>query len=255
MYLRYVALGVALAARPADGSGRIGMKTVAIVQSSYVPWKGTFEIIHDVDEFILFDDVQYTRRDWRNRNRIKTRDGLKWLTIPVEVSGNYKEVIHEIRVADDGWRKSHWNSLQHAYSKSPFFDKYRDRLEALYRDTHENSLSRINHRFLREMMDILGLDTKLSWSMDYAPVSGRKSERLIALCKAANATRYVSGPSARSYIDPQAFERAGIELTYMDFDGYPEYEQLYPPFCHEVSILDLIFIRGPAAGESIWGWR
>ena len=237
------------------GGSRIGMKTVAIVQSSYIPWKGTFEIIHDVDEFILFDDVQFTRRDWRNRNRIKTHDGLKWLTIPVAVSGNYEEVIHEIRVADDGWRRRHWNSLQHAYSKAPFFDEYRDRFEALYRDTKEDSLSRINQRFLREVMDILGLDTRLSWSMDYAPVSGRKSERLIGLCTAANATRYISGPSARSYIDPQAFEQAGIELKYMEFGGYPEYPQLYPPFCHEVSILDLIFMRGPDAGESIWGWR
>ena len=140
-------------------------------------------------------------------------------------------------------------------SSPPFFAEYRDRFEALYRDTKEDSLSRINHRFLREVMDILGLDTKLSWSMDYAPVSGRKSERLIGLCTAANATRYISGPRARSYIDPQAFEQAGIELKYMEFEGYPEYPQLYPPFCHEVSILDLIFMRGPDAGESIWGWR
>ena len=231
------------------------MKSVAIVQSSYIPWKGYFEIIHDVDEFVLFDDVQYTRRDWRNRNKIKTRDGLKWLTIPVVVRGNYEEVIHEIRVADDGWRNRHWNSLLHAYSKAPFFGMYRDRLEALYRDMREDSLSRINYRFVCEVMDILGLDTKLSWSMDYAPTGDRKSERLIALCKAANATRYVAGPSARSYLDAQAFGRAGIELKYMQFDGYPEYEQLHPPFCHEVSVLDLIFMRGPAAGESIWGWR
>lgn len=231
------------------------MKTVAIVQSSYIPWKGYFEIIHDVDEFILFDDVQYTRRDWRNRNQIKTKDGLKWLTIPVAVRGNYHEAIHRIQVADDSWRDHHWNMLQHAYSKAPFFELYRNRLEQLYRDMQEESLSRINYRFIREVMEILGLDTKLSWSMDYGPASGRKTERLIALCKAANATRYVSGPSARSYIGHQAFERAGIELKYMQFDEYPEYEQLHPPFCHKVSVLDLIFMRGSGAGESIWGWR
>ncbi len=221
-------------------------KKAAIIQSNYIPWKGYFDMINLVDEFILFDDVQYTRRDWRNRNLIKTPQGLQWLTIPVEVKGKYFQKICETRISDPGWAKSHWERIRHVYAKAPYFKTYQDQIAALYLETREDQLSQVNYRFLQAINEILGIQTRLSFSSEYADASG-KNEKLISLCKAVGATEYLSGPSAKVYIDPVLFEREGIRLSWMDYTGYPEYEQLYPPFEHGVTILDLLFHTGPEA--------
>jgi hypothetical protein len=221
-------------------------KAVAVVQSCYIPWKGYFDLINLVDEFILYDDRQYTRRDWRNRNRIKTPQGSQWLTIPVEVKGRYTQRIDETRISDPGWAELHWKTLTQNYSQAPFFDEYRDRFETLYRRADDPRLSAVNRAFLEDLCAILGIETPLSWSTDYE-ATGDKTERLVSLCRAAGATSYVSGPSARDYIDTSLFSEAGVELDYMDYSGYPEYRQLYPPFDHAVTVLDLIFNTGPEA--------
>ena len=221
-------------------------KTVAIVQSCYIPWKGYFDLINLVDEFILYDDRQYTRRDWRNRNRIKTPQGSQWLTIPVEVKGRYHQRIDETRVSDPDWAARHWKTLQHAYSATPHFDEYRDLVEGLYADPGGPLLSNINRRFLDALCDALGIETKLSWSTDYV-AEGAKTERLVSLCLAAGADMYVSGPRARDYLDQERFAEVGIGQKYIDYSGYPEYAQLHPPFDHNVTILDLIFNAGPEA--------
>src|SRR5438046_4323553 len=94
-------------------------RKAAIVQSNYIPWKGYFDLIRRVDEFILYDDVQYTRRDWRNRNLIKTPQGLRWLTIPVEVKGKYYQSIRDTKIADPVWAASHWQTIVHNYGRAP----------------------------------------------------------------------------------------------------------------------------------------
>ena len=221
-------------------------KTVAILQSNYIPWKGYFDMINLVDEFILFDDMQYTRRDWRNRNRIKTPQGPAWLTIPVEVKGRYFQAIKDTVVSDPAWAATHWKSLVHNYSRAPFFRQFSETIEELYISCTETSLSRINHRFLTAICGLLGIETSITWSMDYRLAEG-KTERLVDLCVQAKATSYLSGPAARDYIDPALFERAGIELQYADYSGYPEYPQLFPPFEHSVTVLDLLFNTGPDA--------
>jgi hypothetical protein len=223
-------------------------KVVAIVQSSYIPWKGYFDLVNWADEFILFDDMQYTRRDWRNRNRIKTRGGTLWLTIPVQVKGRFHQRIDETKVADSGWARNHWESLQHSYAHASHFAEYAPFFEKLYLGLQEEYLSRINFRFLRAICDLLGIATRLSWSAEYRSVAG-KTERLVHLCRQAGATEYVSGPSARDYLDERQFQDAGIKLRYADYSGYPEYHQLYPPFDHHVSVLDLLFNEGPHAGR------
>jgi hypothetical protein len=221
-------------------------KKVAIVQSCYIPWKGHFDLINMVDEFILYDDVQYTRRDWRNRNTIKTPKGAAWLTIPVDVKGKYFQAIKDTTVIDPGWNHRHWKSILHNYSKARYFGAYRELLEELYLGCNETSLSKINYRFVSAICQLLGITTKLSWSMDYE-LTGDKTERLIGLCKQANATEYISGPSAKGYMDEELFRYENIELRYMDYSGYPEHTQLYPPFDHNVSIVDLILNEGPDA--------
>jgi hypothetical protein len=223
-----------------------GEKRVAIVQSCYIPWKGYFDLINMVDEFILFDDRQYTRRDWRNRNRIKTPQGTQWLTIPVEVKGRYEQRIDETRVSDPAWAATHWKTLTHSYASAPHFDDYRGTVEALYDDASDPRLSIVNRMFLEAISGLLGIETTLSWSTDYE-AEGAKTERLVGLCRAAGATSYLSGPSAREYMDESLFDEAGIELEYMDYSGYPEYDQPHPPFEHAVTILDLLFSVGEEA--------
>src|SRR6266542_1166967 len=140
-------------------------KKVAILQSSYIPWKGYFDLINLVDEFILFDDMQYTRRDWRNRNIIKTPKGPIWLTIPVEVKGKYYQKIKDTIISDPNWGKTHWATVVHNYSKARYFAMYREVFENLYLNSEEKFLSRVNYLFLSAICEILGIKTKISWSM------------------------------------------------------------------------------------------
>jgi hypothetical protein len=231
-----------------------GAKTVAIVQSNYIPWKGYFDLINQVDEFILYDDRQYTKRDWRNRNRIKTPAGVIWLSVPVEVSGRYLQRIDETVVADPVWPARHWRTISQNYAGAPYFGEYRKVFEELYLGALPGRLSLINRRFIEVICGLLGIHTPLSWSNDYA-ASGDGTERLVQLCLAAGATRYLSGPAARAYIEPALFEAAGIELVYASYAGYPEYPQPHPPFEHSVSVVDLLFSMGPGASDCMLSFQ
>jgi len=222
------------------------MKKIAILQSNYIPWKGYFDIINSVDEFIFYDTEQYTRRDWRNRNKIKTPHGTIWLTIPVMVKGNFYQKISVTQVSDNKWRKKHWQAIKLNYSKAPFFNEYKEIFEELYLNSNEVYLSKINYDFIREINKILKINTKLSWSSDFL-ISGEKSEKLLNICLQTNADEYISGPAAKGYLDTELFESHNINVTWMDYSDYPEYDQLYPPFEHNVSVLDLIFNVGGEA--------
>lgn len=229
------------------------MKKVAVIQSNYIPWKGYFDIIHDVDQFIFYDDVQFTKNDWRNRNKIKTVNGLAWLTIPV--GKRIDRLICEVEMVDDDWRKKHWATVQQAYSRAPYFYVYRDFFEYVYREAQWSNLSSLNHFLISQISrEFLGIQTEFRDSREFQ-AEGEKLDRLIDLLKKTGASLYVSGPSAQAYINADEFQKAGIELIYKDYSGYPEYQQLYPPFEHGVSILDLLFNCGPSAPDFIWGWR
>lgn len=222
-------------------------KRVAIVQSNYIPWKGYFDLINLVDEFVLFDDVQYTRRDWRNRNLIKAPSGLLWLTIPVLVKGKYLQRIRDTRIGDRGWARQHWETLRHHYARAPHFRAVAPPLERAYAEAASlDCLSEVNRLFLQTICGMLGIRTRLSWSMDYDIVEG-KTERLLHLCLQTGASEYISGPAAREYLDESAFAAEGIAVRWMDYEGYPEYPQAHPPFVHGVTILDLLFNVGEEA--------
>jgi hypothetical protein len=223
-------------------------KRIAILQSNYIPWKGYFDLIRSVDEFILFDDVQYTRHDWRNRNKIKTRQGVRWLTIPVSTKGRFGATIQETFVGSPDWAAEHWQIIEWYYREAPFFSHFRDAIKNAYLECNELNLSRINHRFLGVICNLLGIATKISWSSDYEQIEG-KTQRLVGLCRQAGASEYLSGPAARDYIQPELFDAAGVGLRFVDYSGYPEYPQLFPPFEHGVSILDLLFNTGPDAPQ------
>ncbi len=222
------------------------MKKIAILQSNYIPWRGYFDIINMVDEFILYDCMQYTRRDWRNRNKIKTSQGLKWITIPVEVKGKYFQKINETKISDKEWGKKHWSIIKQNYSKAHYFNEFKDIFEELYLKCEEEYLSQINYKFIVTICDILGINTKIRWSSEFNLVEGQ-TEKLLGICKDCEADVYLSGPAAKDYFDEELAKKENIQVEWMDYSGYPEYNQLFKPFEHGVTILDLIFNEGTNA--------
>ncbi len=222
-------------------------RRIAIMQSSYIPWKGYFDLIRSVDHVVLYDDMQFTRRDWRSRNRIVTAQGLQWLSVPVEVKGKFNQRICDTRIADPRWHAKHWRTLQHAYARAPFFIQYRDALESTYASlAGEFSLSSVNRRLTEMICKLLGIDTPFSWSMDHPQRPGR-NDRLLSLCQHLGADEYLSGPSARAYLDTGLFASAGVSVLFADYRGYPVYPQGTEDFEHAVTALDLLFNTGPDA--------
>jgi hypothetical protein len=228
------------------------VKRVAVLQSNYIPWKGYFDIIHKVDVFVFHDDLQYTHLDWRNRNKIKTPGGVKWLTIPCGSSEQRK--ICEVAPSGSGWQEEHWRKIVSSYRSARFFKEYVDLLEDIYFDCTWDNLSLLNQYLIKRISrEWLGIETEFDDSQRYA-LEGKKKERLLELLVKVGATEYLSGPSAKDYLSERDTEALGIKLEWMTYE-YPTYEQLYPPFTHNVSIIDLVFNTGPRAAEYIWGRR
>lgn len=222
------------------------MKKVAILQSNYIPWKGYFDMIAAVDEFILYDDMQYTRRDWRNRNQIKTPQGVQWLTVPVLVKGKYHQKICETEIDGADWAAAHWKALAQNYRRAPHFVEIAAWLEPLYLGKTFTHISHLNRRFIEAICTYLGIKTTITNSWDYTLLDG-KTERLADLCVQAGGTEYISGPAAKDYVDEKVFSDLNINLTWFDYAGYPEYPQLWGEFAHGVTILDLLFNCGKDA--------
>jgi len=223
-------------------------KTVAIVQSSYLPWKGYFDLIAASDEFVLLDSVQYTRRDWRNRNRIKTPTGFCWLTIPVYSKGLFNAPICDIQVSDPRWAQHHWATIRCNFAGAPYFKEYSEPVEALYRTIGTPWLSEINVLFLRLFCRLLKINANITSCRDYAIQAGMDAtQRLVSICRQSRADTYLSGPSARTYLRSELFDQADIVVRYMDYSNYPEYSQRFGAFEHKVSIIDLLFQMGPRA--------
>ena len=228
-------------------------RRVAVLQSNYIPWKGYFDLIHDVDVFVFYDDVQFTKSDWRNRNRIKTSQGTQWLSIPTGIKIHQR--IDEVELTNTAWQARHWRTLLMNYGKCAHFGRYRDYFERVYLDRQWRSLSELNQTLIKKIsIDFLGIRTEFADSSLYAP-TGQKQDRLLSLLGQIGATCYVSGPAAQGYIAPERFSDSGIGLVWKDYGNYPEYAQRFPPFDHRVSILDLLFNAGPDAPWYIWGWR
>lgn len=222
------------------------MKKVAILQSNYIPWKGYFDMIAAVDEFILYDDMQYTRRDWRNRNQIKTPHSVQWLTVPVLVKGKYHQKICETEIDGADWASAHWKALTQNYRRAPYFVEIAAWLEPLYLGKTFTHISHLNRCFIEAICIYLGIKTTITNSWDYTLLDG-KTERLADLCLQVGGTEYISGPAAKDYVDEKVFSDLNIHLTWFDYAGYPEYPQLWGEFTHGVTILDLLFNCGKAA--------
>lgn len=217
---------------------------VGTIQSNFLPWRGYFDFIREVDLFIIHDDIQYTKGDWRNRNKIKTPRGAEWITVPVHYRQS-SQLIEETTIDySKPWARNMLNRIRDSYRKAPCFEPYFSELSELLLEPAA-SISELNFRLIRWVCSHLEIETPLTFSRQYHP-QGIKTERLIGLLKQVGATSYLSGPAARAYIVPELFDQAGIKLEYKVYE-YPEYEQLYPPFEPAVSVIDLLFMAGKEA--------
>ena len=217
------------------------MKKVAILQSNYIPWKGYFDVIAAVDEFVIYDDMQFTKNDWRNRNQIKTPSGLQWLSIPV--GQNINRRIRDVLLPANNWQEKHWKTLVLNYARAPFFDEIATLLQPIYLDKSLQSLSELNRKLIETICCYLEIHTIIKSSYDYDLGEG-KSERLVHICRQAGADIYLSGPAATTYLDEPLFKAAGISVEWFDYSNYPTYPQLWGEFAHNVSIIDLLFNCG-----------
>ncbi|QPF82996.1 WbqC family protein [Bradyrhizobium genosp. L] len=219
---------------------------VSIIQSCYIPWKGFFDLIGQCDQYVVFDSAQYAKRHWHNRNRIKTANGLAWLTIPVVTKGRFEQPIDEVEI-EKPWAEKHWRAIELAYRPAPFFDQFAPTLRTFYeRADAETRLTNVNELFLRGLAELLGLTTRIVRDSAY-PADGTKTTRLKTIASAAGADRYLSGPSARDYLDEAELADAGIATEWMGYEGYREYNQLHGGFEHAVSVIDLLLNTGPEA--------
>src|ERR1041385_6623407 len=223
---------------------------VVILQPSYIPWRGFFDQIRRADLFIFYDDVQYDKHGWRNRNQIKTAQGKQWLTIPVHSKGVTQGIaIKDVRIDwSKAWTENHLKALTFAYSKSPCFKDYLPLLESFF-NRRDECLADFTIETTILLSRELGIaSTRFLCSSELPGVNGVKTDRLIQILKQVGAKHYISGPSARDYIEKEKFDEAGITLEYIEYN-YSEYPQLYPPFDPYVTILDLLLMTGKEASQ------
>ena len=217
---------------------------VGIIQSNFLPWRGYFDFIREVDLFIIHDDLQYTKGDWRNRNRIKTPRGAEWITVPVSYR-HTSQLIEETAVDySTPWAQKMLNRIRESYRRAPHFETYFSELNDSLTQPCA-SISDLNLSLIHWVCRHLEIDTRIRMSREYHPL-GAKTERLIGILQQVKANTYLSGPAAQAYLIPEMFEQAGIQLEYKQYD-YSEYEQLYPPFDPAVSVIDLLFMKGEEA--------
>ena len=221
---------------------------VVVLQPSYIPRRGYFDQIQRADLFIFYDDVQYDKHGWRNRNQIKTSQGKQWLTIPVHSQG----ATHGLLIKDaeidwsKPWARNHWKALSFSYAKAPYFQCYASWLESFYL-REDRFLADFTIELTIALARELGIThTRFMRSSELAGIDGEKTERLVQILTRVGATHYISGPSATEYLEDGSLASAGITFEYIKY-GYPEYPQLYPPYDPFVSILDLLFMIGKDA--------
>ena len=227
------------------------MKKIAILQSNYIPWKGVFDMINMVDEFVFFEDVDYTKRDWRSRNKIPTPNGEIWLTVPVNKAERGTK-IKDISISHEtDWQRKHFLTITGNYKKAPFYKDFEFLLDDIYLKHQWEKLSEMNIYITKKIAEILGIRTSFVNSADLH-TNGTKDDKLIEICQKLEATHYLSGPAAKDYIIEDKFRDANIGLSYIKYDGYPEYKQLYGEFDHYVSVIDVLFNCGKEAPQNIF---
>ena len=218
------------------------MITVCIHQPDFIPWIGFFDRLIRSDILVILDNVQFLRRGWHHRDKIKTAHGPMWLTVPVKKKGRYTQLINQVEIDDShNWREEHLRSLQTWYGRAPYFSKYFPRLEKIYGMNHRLlvDLNVALLEFLAEAFDIR-IRRELASSLD---VTGRSTDLLVELVRAVGGDTYLSGLGAKAYLDESKFARAGICVMWQEFE-HPVYPQLFGEFIFGLSGLDFLFNCG-----------
>lgn len=229
------------------------MHKVAVLQSNYIPWKGYFDIIHDVDEFVFYDEVQYTKNDWRNRNLLLIGGKPHWITVPTGT--HIHQRILDVKIPNHIWQKKHYQTLCMNYSNTQYFKQYHSFFEDVFLGHCWDYLFELNRYLIEHIAkDFLGITTIFSDSRSYSS-TGERNEKLLSLLLSTGADVYISGLAAKAYLAEEEYKKAGIQVIWKDYSGYPEYPQSSKQFTHFVSILDLLFQVGDDAPYYIWGWR
>jgi len=220
---------------------------LSVHQPQYIPWLGYFHKIAKSDLFIFLDDVQYKKREFQNRNKIKTASGPLWLTVPVVTKGHYTQNIKDVLINnEEDWASDHLKSIEHNYSKAACFQEHRQFFQALYKKKHEmlidTSMEMINYS-----LNYLNIQTPVKMSSEFQ-IKSMSTQRIIDLCKAAGADTYLSGSGGRDYMDVSLFEKNNIKLLFQDFK-HPQYPQLFGSFEPFLSIVDLFLNCGIESRE------
>jgi hypothetical protein len=227
------------------------MRKVAILQPNYIPWKGVFDLISRVDCFVFYDDVQYTSKDWRNRNKIKTPNGEIWLSVPVQTKGKRGQLISEAQIeTGTNWQEKHFRSIRNSYAKAPFFKQFEYLIEDLYLGREWLSISDLSIHSTMWLAKALDIEVEWYKSSDLGQAGAKDGEKALKICKFLNGDYFINGPSSRDFMNESLFIERGVTLEYIDYD-YPEYPQLHGPFVHQVSVLDLLFNCGPNSRELV----
>lgn len=225
-------------------------RSICITQPNFLPWRGYFDLVSSVDVFVSLENVQYTDRDWRNRNRILSKDGPRWLTVPVMKKDFRSMPVGAVQVSDGDWKKKHLTSLRHVYGRAPFFGEVFLELEAAYSRTLP-LLADLNIELLSRIFRYLGRRVEIK-RQGGALEQVDPSRRLLDICKMHNANVYVTAPSAANYLDTRLFENNGIHVEFFRYPTYPPYASLHGLSVEHMSIIDLLFVEGRAAFGKIF---
>jgi hypothetical protein len=226
--------------------------TVSINQPAYLPWLGYFERIARSDLHIVLDHVQFEKNSFTNRNKVRTKEGSTWLTVPLATTGRFGDLpIRSLEfAANDSWSKKHWATLRMNYARAPYFDAYAPAYERLYAHPWSGFMPMVR-AFLEQHLRDLGIATPLMFSSEMK-VHGAKSELVLNLCRRVAADRYLSGAMGRVYLDETSFTAAGISVAYQAY-CHPTYAQCQPGFVSAMGVLDLLFNHGPASRGILLG--
>jgi hypothetical protein len=215
---------------------------LSILQPSYLPWLGFFDQMHRADSFVFLDDVQFTRRDWRNRNKIRTPNGWAWLTVPVLQKSRFKQLLKETRIDNSiPWARKHCETIRCHYAQAPFFDLYFPALESVYNKRWDYLLD-LCYETLHILQEALGIQVSILKASEIGLESAKK-EKILALCQTLGASHYLTGDAAQDYLCPEDFDQLGIVLEMQNYQ-HPSYHQRYPGFVPYLSVIDLLFNEG-----------
>jgi len=216
---------------------------IGILQPSYLPWLGYFEQLEQSDVFVLYDDVQYDRGGWRNRNRIKTANGAQWLTVPVLLKFEEHPLNREVRIDNSSpWKRKHLQAVRQNYAKAPFYQDSIPLFEEAYSRDWEYLID-LNAFFIHGLAGCLGLGEKKIVRSSTLNIQGDRIGRLIAICRLFKADIFYEGAAGKNYMDEKAFADQGIKVEFQDYQ-HPVYRQLYGDFIPYLSVVDLIFNHG-----------